>query len=106
LAGAISGLAVGAVLFGVTEVLVTPSDAASAALAAGLRAGLLGSFWAAPLAVVVGALFGLTVLAMGRVVGVVEPAWQPERPQLRAAVLATILGSEVLAALALRAWGT
>jgi hypothetical protein len=75
-------------------------------LASVLRAGLFGSFFAAPFAIPVGAAFGLTVLTLGKAIGVIDPPWRLEPSYLRGAVIAAILSAEAAATVALHAWGT
>jgi hypothetical protein len=68
-AGGIGGLVLGGALFSVCEVLHGPQDTLIQSVGFCLKVELLGGFWAAPIAVPVGAMLGLTVWAMARVLG-------------------------------------
>jgi hypothetical protein len=106
LVGGLAGLIAGALLFAITESLTNSSGKTVEVLESSLRAAVLGSFWAAPIAIPVGATFGLMVLVLGKVIGVVEPAFTFEPPYLRGAVIAVVLSAEAVATVALHAWGT
>lgn len=100
--GGLSGLLIGGASFATTEVLQSSCDVlfCRAKLFVGVLAG--GGFWAAPIAVPVGVLAGGSVFLLGKLLGVVQPAWLADRPRLRPVAVVAFVGAQALYGLCLR----
>jgi hypothetical protein len=101
LAGGLCGFLIGGSSFATLELLRSSCEdlLCKAKLFAAVLAG--GGFWAAPIAVPVGVLVGVAVLALGKFVGVVQPPWLAERPGPRALAVVALLGAQLLYGLCL-----
>jgi hypothetical protein len=95
IAGAIWGYLIGAASFATIEVAKSSCDTAfcMAKLFGGVM--VLGGLWGAPVAVPIGLLTGASVFLLGKLLGVVQPAWLAERPELRPLAL-VFVGAQAL----------